>query len=384
MRILLIALLTAGCARRATTSSEPTLDEVQATVDAQPPEKILLDATMVDDPSPRSRALALLLTTTDPERVATYAAIALADADAWVQDSGVRMLAERIDAPEVVTTLEAYVRRPDAPATTRGLAAELLVGHSDAIAQPLSEAWQAAEEPWDVAPLAFAAALHGDEEAVDALSAALATGELQLDVAFLDRVGRSGLAVLEALRTGQDRVEEELLLPYASARLHLGDNGGEQAFRRTLSDDRALRRMEAVDYLLELDHPASAGLLRRARSVGPEVVTWYADLALIEKNAGSSTILEEAYARDEREVRLAAVNVASRLLAEDSHRKLTKAARRVVETATRDLASEVRAAAFAAAGSVADLEIAFEEGVRDEVLSVRIEAAGAWLRQGEG
>ena len=63
MRQLLIALLLAGCAKRSPAWSDPSLvDEVDA-VEAQAPETILLDATTSDDPTPRSRALTLLLRT---------------------------------------------------------------------------------------------------------------------------------------------------------------------------------------------------------------------------------------------------------------------------------------------------------------------------------
>lgn len=384
MRQLLIALLLAGCAKRSPAWSDPSLvDEVDA-VEAQAPETILLDATTSDDPTPRSRALTLLLRTAEPEKVTTFAAIALADADVWVQRAGVLALAERLDAPGAEQALVAYATRSDAPPTTRGLAAERLVGTAE-LADTLGAAWRTASEPWDIAPLAFAAALHGDEDALGALAEALATGELDLDVDFLDRLGGSGLDLSDALRSGQERVEEELELPYAAARLQLGDAAGEQAFRRTLSDDYVLRRLEAIDYLLDLDHPASAGLLKRARGAGPEVVSQYAELALLAHDVGTSTTLEEGYEQSEREVRLAAVMVAERLLRSGSaDRKVARAARRVVESAAVDEASEVRAAAFAASGEQGTVDMPFEQGIRDEVHAVRIEAAGALLSREAG
>ena len=170
-----------------------------------------------------------------------------------------------------------------------------------------------------------------------------------------------------------------------AARLQLGDAAGEQAFRRTLSDDYVLRRLEAIDYLLDLDHPASAGLLKRARGAGPEVVSQYAELALLAHDVGTSTTLEEGYEQSEREVRLAAVMVAERLLRSGSaDRKVSRAARRVVESAAVDEASEVRAAAFAASGEQGVVDMPFEQGIRDEVHAVRIEAAGALLSREAG
>src|SRR5262249_36766982 len=136
-------------------------------------------------------------------------------------------------------------------------------------------------EAWRVAPLALAAVRLGDEGARATLNQALETGELALDLAFLDEIGSShDASLLPALAKAHDRVGEEMVLPVASARLRLGDESAEQPLRKALGDSDEERRLEALDFVADLDLPAAETLLHRASEQGPELVTAYANLAL--------------------------------------------------------------------------------------------------------
>ena len=156
-----------GCAKAPLDAGDATLPEAVVDVAAQAPAEVLEGATASLEPSLRARAIALtVLTTADLDR---WGPRGLWDPSPWVQRAAIEALDTR-DAHDLLTS---FVGRADAAPTSRALAALAL----DPGAVSLSDAWRAAEAPWTRAPLALAAWHHGDDDALPALTAALATGQ---------------------------------------------------------------------------------------------------------------------------------------------------------------------------------------------------------------
>jgi len=168
----------------------------------------------------------------------------------------------------------------------------------------------------------------------------------------------------------------------AAARLMLGDASAEQPLRKALGDADEERRLEALDFLVGVDHPAALALLHKASASGPELVTWYADLALAARSGTDAELFEKAYATDDREVRELAVRFAGRAGATAGNgRRASKTIERVVLEGLADPDAAVRTEAAKAAG---DLRLSASSGalstlLGDDVEPVRIEAAGALL-----
>lgn len=372
---LAAALTLAGCPKGRSGAVDPTLPEQVVTVAADTPLVQLEAGAGSLDPGPRARALALLVANSGPE---PWARRALLDPSGWVRRATIEELGRRSD-PESRALLEGVAADRDADPYLRGLAAMRAPGPTSA--KSMEEALTTEREAWRIAPLALAAVRLGDGAAQPALLSALSTGELPLDLEFMVEVGRSGdPAVAGALETAQGRAEEELVLPIASARLMLGDASGEQELRKALAEDDEERRLEALDYLVELDHPAATALLRRASALGPELVTWYADLALAARNGNDSELFAKAYADPDRELRALAVRFAGRAAAAGGRRVDKSAAKVVVEALSDpDTAVRVEACHAAAALHLAEARPAAEQLLTDEVEIVRIEASGALL-----
>jgi HEAT repeat protein len=372
---LVVAL--AGCPKAGTTGPvDPTLPEQAEEVEPKEPLPQLKAGADSLDPSPRARALALLVEHVGPD---PWGRRALLDPTSWVRRAGIEALAARGD-PESRAMLEAVAADAQADPYLRGLAAMRVRGPvaTRAIVSALAEE----REPWRVAPLALAAVQLGDGTALPVLQAALEAGELPLDLAFLEEVGRSGSGeVAAALALAQDRVEDELVLPVAAARMMLGDAAGEQALRKALSDPDEERRMEALDYVVLVDHPAAVTLLRRASSLGPERVRWYADLALAARTGGGAETFERAFASADRDVRMLSVRFAAASAEQHPSRRSPWP---VVVDALRDPDATIRATAArgVAALHLDEARAATEALLSDEVQIVRIEAAAALLALG--
>ncbi len=385
MRLALISLglmLGAGCAHRSPASIDENLPEAVESIPTQSPREILLLATAHDDPTYRARALRLLLETCPRDELATFGQISIADHDAWVRFSGIESLGAHLDDPTVVALLTHTATASGVPPDARGFAGELLAGHSTEVGTALSQAWRTARHPWERAPIAFASLLHGDPDARDAFIHSISTGELFLDVAFIERVGRSGRDELhDGLEVSQERVEHDLVLAIAAARLRLGDHRGELALRRALTAPETVERLEAMDYLVDLEHPAATTLIKRARSAGPELVSQYAALALLERGLGATATLEEAASSDDREARFLAARFAARMAQMTSERKVVRVANRTLVLLADDSAAEIRAVALSALSGSAHRET-LTAALAEDTLAVRLEAAGSLLRAG--
>lgn len=365
----------AGCPKGTPESVVDQLPEQVDAVGSTDPLAALSAGADSMDPGPRGRALALLITNVGPE---PWGPRALLDPSDWVRRGAIEALGRRGD-PVSRTLLEGVAADTRADPYLRGLAAMRAPGPASAGA--ITVALAAEHEAWRVAPLALAAVQLGDEAARAPLVASVASGELPLDLEFLLELGRSGEATLVgALEQAQERVEDEMVLPVASARLTLGDATAEQVFRKALAADDEEQRLEALDFLVEVDHPAATTLLRRASTDGPELVTWYADLALASRE-GNPDVFARAYAEPDREVRALAVRFAGRALAGSPVRRTGKIASEVVVEGMADVDTAVRIEACQAA---ARLRLAAADGPAERLLSnevelVRIEAAATLL-----
>lgn len=372
----LLALLLAGCPHPQASTSVPALPEQLEAVPEQEPLAVLEAGAAVLDPTLRAAALGLLIGEAGPG----WDARALGDPSPWVQRTAVRALLARGD-PESQRQLERFATQPDRDPVVRSLAAVWMP--SPAIAEATAEAWRQEQLPWRIAPLALAALVNGDPGARDGLSGALQTGELPLEIELILEIGHTGdTGLLPALELAQDRVEEELALAIAAARLLLGDPTAEQPFRKAVSDSDVERRLEALDLLVELDRPAATSLLTRARAEGPELVEWYAELALAARSGRDPELFTRAARDPDREVRQLAIRF-SRLAATGgtSDRKVARAARRAVidGLADPDISVQLEAVRAVRALHLPEAQPAVAALLGEDSQLLRIEAAGALL-----
>jgi len=358
--------------------------EAEQRVELGGPVDVLMAGANELDPTPRGRSLNLLIRASAEPAGGQWGPRGLYDPNPWVQRQAVEALAARLPETESAQALEAFIERADVDPYVRGTAGLRLarIGRTQGL-PTLTAAWQGEPEPWRRAPLAAAALAMGDTSALAPLSAVLASGDLPLEVDFVLDLGRAGLLdVVPALREGEKVIEEELRLPYAAARIALGDPSGEGALRRALSSDIVELRLEALDYLTRMREPAATALLRKARSNDSELVRWYAQLALVSRSQVDVDRLSAGYASEDLEVRVMAVRFAGELgIAESLSKRDERVAREVVRLALNADEPTLREAALRA---LLDLGLDGEEEVLqrnlgNEYLAVRVEAAGALL-----
>ncbi len=215
----------------------------------------------------RMKSLACLIRSDAEPAGGSWSPRALLDPSPYVQRAALEALAARIDEPAARAAVANTARRVGVDPYTRGLAGGILADAGEREAS-LSEAWRAAIAPWQAAPLALAAARMGDPEAAAAVGRALVEAEFPLEVPFFLSIGHSGLPELApALRAAAGAVEEDLVLPLAVALLGLGAPEGEALLRQALAGPEE-QRMEALDYLADLDGDAARRLVRGALAGG--------------------------------------------------------------------------------------------------------------------
>ena len=385
MRAVLAFLLVCGaCRKGGPAGPENALPEQAEAIAAQDPVAILAAAASRDDPTPRARALALLILGDHNDAGGEWGPRALFDPDPWVNRAAIRALAARDADAAAMELISGYVARSEADPYVRGHAAMVLSKDSAVAREVLPQAWREEPASWRRAPLALAAAYHGDASAVAPLELAIRGGDVALEVDFVLDLGKSDLTgLVDALREGGEVVEEAMVMPYAAARIGLGDLSAEQVFRKALSDADEEVRLEALDYLSRLDDPAAVALLRRAKTLGPTLVRWYADLALAARSGSRPDLFLRALEEDDREVRELAVRFAAEAWdAHGTNRKLARLTQRAVLQGLSDADATVRVQSLRA---VAHLRLAgerqrYEQMLTDEVLAVRIEAAGTLLQ----
>jgi len=386
--LMLLCLL--ACANKRVRWDDPGLSDVSTSVVAQAPIEVLRAGASDDDPSNRGRAIALLIRLSS-EEASAWGQRALWDPDGWVQRQGVLALVERGADPAVLDQLAAYVRRTDplADPYARGAAAIRLarLGRTE-IRADVSRAWRLEPHSWRAAPLLLAAMVLGDADAREPLRTALTNADISLEPGFLVDLGTSELpALLDALDAGTPRVEEEMALAWVIARFLLGDPAGEREITLALTGDDALMGLEALDYLVEIPAEKVTKILQKARTSPNEIVRVCAGAALAGRGAAKADLLIEAAMNDDPEARAQAVFFASRLASlPDEDRASSRVIRKVLELTLDDERLDVRLAALRAAtvtGTMAS-EAAIRVHMVDELLAVRIEAAGALLARGAG
>lgn len=375
--ILLAALLLGGCVKKAPAGVDLDLPEESGAVEARPPLEVLEEFAASEDPSLRARALRILVAH-DPS---TWGARALFDPDGWVQRQGARSLRDR---PEGEALLDAFVARSTGDVYAR---TEVALHRAEA---PITDAWRAETDRYRAAPLAYGAVLHGDAEALPPLVQAVSRGELALEEDFVRSLGRcrsfdsapAGAcdALLDALKAGEEWVEEELHLAYGAARMLLGDPSGEQLLRKGLAGD--LRSQVAtVDQLAFLDSAEATALLNRAAGSSESLVQSYAGLVLASRGAGSIEPFQKAAASSTDEQRaLAARFIGVRL--KRGERKFVRQLEQLLDNLAVDLATDVRQAAIEAAIDAGLTDSArYRRALTDESPAIRILAAGRLLQQ---
>ncbi|MFK7929002.1 MAG: hypothetical protein AB8H79_12490 [Myxococcota bacterium] len=381
-----ILLMTAGCGKKRVTWSDPSLPESAEGVEIATPTAILVSGAQSEEPSVRARALALLIQSASAADDDGYATRALWDPDAWVQAQAVSALAQRLDEAAAVALLEGFVARSDGLADpyARGAAAGYLAraGHSGTQAA-LTKAWRAERAAWRKAPLQLGAFQMGDQSALEPLAIAIENGNIGLETAFLLDVGRTGNPRLAAaLKTGEDWIEEEVVLAYATARILIGDDTGAKLLEDALNGDDPMAALEALDYLVDLEGDRATTLIKKARNGGTDLARAYAEMALAARGATGADLFDEMMLSQDPETRALAVQLAVRaMLIDDAPRKNTRIAKRVLQTSLGDESLEVRLAALKAAARAGVLTqgLPVTPHLADELLAVRIEAAGAVL-----
>jgi HEAT repeat protein len=334
----------------------------------------------------RRRALDLLIALSNPEESRAWSARGLWDPSPHVQRTTTAALQARLPEPDSLAALQGFIRRDGVDSYTRCAAASGLARIGDVATLPaVQEALEDAYEPWQQAPCALAVAqMASGAQAAAAraqLSEILATGELPLELGFVDDLGQSALPGLGGELVGVlDILEPELQLSVASAALRLGEDAAGDWFRRALSDEDIELQLEAIDLLLTQPPETGASLLRRAG--GPVKTT--ARLALIELGEGGPEPAIEALLALDREVRAEATRAIGGWLehhGEDGPRRMVRLSQIALVEALQDPEDMVRLEALRALGSVGRAEDAgaIAPLLEADALLLRIEAAGALL-----
>jgi len=382
--LLLFGLLQ-GCAGRA-----PTQTDAASVVRAEPDRgqawAVLEEGAGSLEVPPRRRALDLLIARSTPADSVSWGARGLWDPNPRIQRTVTAALQARLPEPDALAALQAFIQRDGVDSYTRCAAASGLARSGDSSTLPdVQAALQAAFEPWQQVPCALAAAQMAAGPDADAarsqLSELLASGELPLELGFVDDLGHSALPGLgEELIAVLDVLEPELQLAVASAALRLGEDSGEEWFRRALSADNIEQQLEAIDFLLTLPPQAAAGLLRRAG--GPVKLT--AQLALIELGEDSPEDAVTSLLALDREVRAEATRAIGGWLVrhrESGPRRMVRLCQTALLEALQDPEDMVRLQALqalAVVGRPEDAEV-IAPLLSADALRVRIEAAGALL-----
>ena len=126
-------------------------------------------------------------------------------------------------------------------------------------------------------------------------------------------------------------------------------------------------------------------LVRKGRTGGTDLSRAYAHMALAARGEEKATIYLDAMLSMDPEVRALAARLSAKAAANpDLDKKVDRIARKVLETALGDEDVRVRLAALRGATRVGGLlpEPPVRAHLADELLAVRVEAAGALLARG--
>ncbi len=357
-----------------------------ATVDEPAPDSprgVLAQGSEALDVSVRQQALGQLVRHSADPAGGSWAARALYDPSIYVQRRAIEALGGRLEEPAAADLLLEVVGRDGVEPYTRGLAGRLLAAHGDHRAlPPLQTALAAAEEDWQRAPLALAAAMLGDADALSQLQQSLRRGEFPLEVDFFLALGTCGLGGLaEPLAAGARRLEEDLVLPAAAALLQLGSDAGPALFRATLSGGDLELQLQALDFLAPVAGPEADDLIQKARLTGGTTVSTYAGLVQLARGEGSPRDALEHSRGLDREDRQQAIWALGHYLATSAEPRQEAQVRDRLRQALGDVELMVvhqAIRALARSGTADDLP-ALEELMQQEFVGVRVAAASAAL-----
>ena len=216
----------------------------------------------------------------------------------------------------------------------------------------------------------------GDSEAQNALSSTLSMADVPLEVDFFIALSQSRLEMFVGpLTEGQEYVEEALVLAYAVARLGLGDKSAESVLRIALDTADESMQIDAIELLGRID--GGERLLSKAASKSG-VIGELGEIALISKAQKPIDGLLKAAHHQDRFVREVAASSARSVHVLEG-KNAAKVARQVVKDTLQDEDPMVQIEAIRSALAIGltSVESELTEALTHELLSVRIEAAGA-------
>ena len=362
---------------RAATVDEPVPDSLRG---------VLAEGAEALDVTIRQHSLGQLVRFGEEPGGGDWASRALHDPSPYVQRRAVEALGARLPERRSMTHLQEVVGRVDIDAYTRGHAARLLAGADDLSTLPVvQDALTASQEDWERAPLAFAALMLGDDDALAGLDQALRRGDFPMEVDFFLDLGVSGRPELaEPLAAATERLEEDLLLPAAVSLIRLGHDTGPRVVKDVLGADDPELRLQALDFLADLEGDESTALIERARAAGPPPVSTYAELVAFARGEGSPRLALEQVTRIDRESRQQAVWAMGRHLVAVPDTRHERDLRQALRYALGDVELVVvheAIEALALAGGPDDVP-ALEDLLQQEFLGVRVAVAAAILEIG--
>lgn len=345
----------------------------------------LLEAAADPDPGLRGLALAALIQIDPAPGGGAYGPRGAFDPSPYVQRKTIEALGARGADPAAEALLSALAARPGLGPYVACAAALRAPGTPELYALidvKLDEA-----PPWAKAPCGLAALHHGRPGAAERTAAALAEGELPLELGFLRDLATERATVLRpALEAALEQVEPELVPPLAALLVVWGSKPGEAALRALLDDSDRMVQISAVDELGLRPEPEALALLRRAAEGPPGPARRYAELHLAARGQGAvQPLLEAAADPDDRELRARAMAaLGGALAAAEPDRRLLRAAPELLRAGLADEDDRVQLAALRALGRAPQpsqrAAIAARMADDDSAGRVRAEAALALLQ----
>ena len=199
---------------------------------------LTLEAAAGDlDAAVRRRALEALVRAHPDAGGGPWGPRAIHDPSPWVQRGAIEALGRRGDDSSLALVAQLAERDSATPAV-RCAAAEAMAQGGDARGLEIArELYVDEPESFLAAPCALAAARLGDADAVGVLEAAIAEGELPIELPFYRDLASSGLTQLaEPLATAAGEVDEAIVVSVAGAAFALDPDVGGSALRKVLND----------------------------------------------------------------------------------------------------------------------------------------------------
>lgn len=261
---LVVVALLSGCAARRGGEVDASLPD-GAMPEAVEPAQALRALATSPDPAVRGRALAGLVRSEPAASLGRWASQGTYDPDPWVQALVSQALLDREDAPGREAALD-FIGRRASDGVAAAEAAHRLVDLGDpavaeAVRAAIAPAWEA-QDAWRAAPRALVSWRLGDRGASAPIEAALRSGFIRDDPAFLAALRVHGdPAWAAALREGAASMEE-----IADAAAFVLAGWGDRAAAREL--DRVLSGSDVFAARTALERVAALPAVARASAAG--------------------------------------------------------------------------------------------------------------------